>query len=42
MLLTPPDMISQTLLAVPIWLLFELGVHASRVLVPAKEEVEED
>ncbi|WP_199610285.1 twin-arginine translocase subunit TatC [Flocculibacter collagenilyticus] len=26
MLLTPPDVISQTLLAVPMWLLFELGV----------------
>ncbi|MCQ8103500.1 twin-arginine translocase subunit TatC [Methylomonas sp. SURF-2] len=25
-LLTPPDVISQTLMAVPIWLLFELGV----------------
>ncbi len=26
MLLTPPDVISQTLLAVPMWILFELGV----------------
>ncbi|WP_395345394.1 twin-arginine translocase subunit TatC [Ningiella sp. W23] len=26
MLLTPPDMISQTLLAIPMWLLFELGL----------------
>ncbi|MBT0586043.1 twin-arginine translocase subunit TatC [Alteromonas oceanisediminis] len=26
MLLTPPDIISQTLLAIPMWLLFELGV----------------
>jgi sec-independent protein translocase protein TatC len=26
MLLTPPDVISQTLLAVPVWILFELGV----------------
>lgn len=26
MLLTPPDVISQTLLAVPMWLLFELGL----------------
>lgn len=26
MLLTPPDIISQTLLAVPVWLLYELGV----------------
>jgi sec-independent protein translocase protein TatC len=33
MLLTPPDVISQTLLAVPMWMLFELGVFFSRVLV---------
>jgi sec-independent protein translocase protein TatC len=26
MLLTPPDVFSQTLLAVPMWLLFEIGV----------------
>jgi len=26
MLLTPPDVVSQTLLAVPVWILFELGV----------------
>ncbi|MCT7654256.1 hypothetical protein MBH78_04465 [Oceanimonas sp. NS1] len=26
MLLTPPDVISQTLLAIPMWLLFEIGV----------------
>jgi sec-independent protein translocase protein TatC len=29
MLLTPPDVISQTLLAVPVWMLFELGVYLS-------------
>lgn len=29
MLLTPPDVISQTLLALPMWLLFELGVLMS-------------
>ncbi len=40
MLLTPPDMISQTLLAVPIWLLFELGVVAARMMVPPREEDE--
>lgn len=33
MLLTPPDVISQTLLAVPMWMLFELGVFFSRVLL---------
>lgn len=30
MLLTPPDVFSQTLLAIPIWLLFELGLLFSR------------
>jgi len=30
MLLTPPDVISQTLLALPMWLLFELGILLSR------------
>ncbi len=33
MLLTPPDVISQTLLALPMWLLFELGILASRILL---------
>jgi len=36
MFLTPPDVISQTLLAVPMWLLFEAGVVMSRVLLPHK------
>ena len=30
MVLTPPDIISQTLLAVPMWILFEIGVVLSR------------
>ena len=30
MLLTPPDLISQTLLAVPMWILFELGIFFAR------------
>ena len=30
MLLTPPDVISQTLLALPMWLLFELGILISK------------
>ncbi len=33
MLLTPPDMISQTLLAVPMWVLFEIGLVLSRLLL---------
>ena len=32
MLLTPPDIISQTLLAVPMWLLFELGLVCSKLI----------
>ena len=32
MLLTPPDVISQTLLAVPTWILFELGLFVSRFI----------
>lgn len=32
MLLTPPDVISQSLLAVPMWLLFEVGVFCGRLL----------
>ena len=32
MILTPPDVISQVLLAVPVWILFEGGVIASAIL----------
>lgn len=42
MLLTPPDVISQTLLALPMWVLFELGVIFSRYFVRGEDEVEED
>ena len=38
MFLTPPDVISQSLLAIPIWLLFELGLIASRLFLKTKEE----
>jgi sec-independent protein translocase protein TatC len=31
MFLTPPDVVSQTLMAVPVWLLFELGLFLSRI-----------
>jgi sec-independent protein translocase protein TatC len=40
MLLTPPDVISQSMLALPMWILFELGVIFSRFFV-RKEEDEE-
>ena len=32
MLLTPPDVISQSLLAVPMWMLFEVGVFFGRII----------
>ena len=34
MLLTPPDIISQTLLAIPMWLLFEIGIMFGRLIKP--------
>ena len=40
MLLTPPDVISQSLLALPMWLLFELGVYFSRMFMPGEDEAE--
>jgi sec-independent protein translocase protein TatC len=41
MVLTPPDVISQTLLALPMWLLFEVGVFMSTRFAPAADEPEE-
>lgn len=44
MLITPPDIFSQTLLAIPMWMLFELGLIAGRtvkVVVDGSEENEE-
>ncbi len=41
MLLTPPDIISQTLLALPMWLLFEVGVVLGK-LVARDDGAEED
>ena len=32
MLMTPPDIISQSLLAIPMWLLFELGIFFGRLI----------
>jgi len=42
MFLTPPDIISQTLLAVPVYLLYELGIIMSRVFTIRKEDTEDD
>ena len=38
MFLTPPDIISQTLLALPMWLLFEAGIFFSRFFMKRKDE----
>jgi sec-independent protein translocase protein TatC len=38
MLLTPPDIISQTLLAVPMWLLFEVGILFGRIVAPNQND----
>lgn len=40
MLLTPPDVISQTLLAIPMWLLFELGLLFARFYTPSQTDPE--
>jgi sec-independent protein translocase protein TatC len=42
MLLTPPDAISQTLLAVPMWMLFEIGLLFSRLFTPKDEAFDVD
>ena len=42
MLLTPPDVISQSLLAIPMWLLFELGVFFGRLLEKKPDPTQSD
>jgi sec-independent protein translocase protein TatC len=42
MVLTPPDVISQTLLALPMWLLFEAGVLMARILLPHRRTKAEE
>jgi len=40
MILTPPDVISQTLLAVPMWLLFEVGlIMSKKFIIQTEDEV---
>lgn len=40
MILTPPDVFSQTMLSIPMYLLFELGLIMARYMVPGHREVE--
>lgn len=42
MLLTPPDMISQTMLAIPVYLLYELGIFMSHLVSSRKTEPSEE
>lgn len=42
MLLTPPDVFSQTLLAVPMWMLFEVGLLCGRLIKRPPEEADDD
>jgi len=39
MLLTPPDVISQLLLAIPAWILFEVGIIFARMVESRREEI---
>jgi sec-independent protein translocase protein TatC len=41
MLLTPPDIISQTLLAIPMWILYEFGIVVGGIYTRKKEEQDE-
>jgi sec-independent protein translocase protein TatC len=34
MLMTPPDIFSQLMLAIPVWVLFELGLYVSKSIKP--------
>lgn len=42
MFLTPPDVISQILLALPMWLLYELGIIFSRFVVAGERDDEDE
>ena len=42
MLLTPPDVISQVLLALPMWLLYECGIIIGRRITPKKKKNDDD
>ena len=42
MILTPPDIISQILLAIPMWLLFESGIIFAKVFGLGPKDTEEE
>jgi sec-independent protein translocase protein TatC len=41
MIMTPPDVLSQTLLAIPMWLLFEVGLFFARIALTKKRKAED-
>ena len=41
MILTPPDVISQSMLALPVWLLYECGLFLCRMTLPTEEDSSE-
>ncbi len=42
MLLTPPDVISQTLLAVPVYLLYEIGIMMAKIFTTKEKDDDEE
>lgn len=42
MLLTPPDVFSQAMLAIPMWVLFEAGIFFGRIVVRKKKEAAQE
>jgi len=42
MLLTPPDIISQLLLAIPMWILYELGVFIGKKTIKNKQSIDSE
>ena len=42
MFLTPPDVFSQTMLAIPVWVLFEIGLYFSKITARKKKKKEEE
>ncbi|MEQ7872135.1 twin-arginine translocase subunit TatC [Chromohalobacter salexigens] len=42
MMMTPPDVVSQSLLAIPMWLLFEVGILFGRLVRRRRHDPEED
>ena len=42
MLLTPPDPFTQTIMAIPMWMLYEVGVYAGKRVIKKKQAAEQN